>query len=40
LGSPWVCCCGVGAGDAGFCVSLDEGLFVIVFILSKGLSTI
>src|SRR4030095_2683173 len=35
LGSPWVCCCGVWAGDAGFCVSLDDGVFVMVCILFK-----
>ena len=40
LGSPWVCCCGVGAGDAGFCVSLDDGVFVIVCSFQRNLSTI
>jgi hypothetical protein len=40
LGSPWVCCCGVGAGDAGFCVSLDDGAFVIVCSFQRNLSTI
>jgi hypothetical protein len=36
-GVPWFCC-GVGAGEAGFCGSEDEfGVFVIVCILLNGM---
>lgn len=31
LESPCWFCCGVGAGDAGFCVSLEDGVFVTVY---------
>lgn len=36
LESPWFCC-GVGPGDAGCCVSLEDGVFVGVFVISMSL---